>query len=305
MKKQIELNTIIDFLGSDVLKVYGEPNNIVIHYLRDPQRVDEYTLDWISEKRTNKQELVENSKADAIVVPEEIQYSDKLRQKGKVLIVVANPKMVLAKIGNFYFVETKTAGVHPSAIIHENAIIGKNVYVGAYTVIGNAKIGDNCVIDSNVRIDDGVVMGNNCIIKTGAVLGTAGFGFERDNEGNLFRFPQLGGLVIGNHVEIGANTAVDRGALSNTIIGNYTKINNLCHIAHNNSIGSNVVIAGCVNISGSSTIEDNVWIAPNASIRGWLNVGNSATIGIGAVATKNVPAGETWIGNPARKLEKK
>jgi len=150
-----------------------------------------------------------------------------------------------------------------------------------------------------------VKIGNNCIIKSGVVLGTEGFGFEKDNEGNLFRFPQLGGLLIGDFVEIGANTTVDRGALSDTIIGNHTKINNLCHIAHNNNIGCNVVIAGCVNISGSSTIEDNVWIAPNASIRGWLHIGENAIIGMGAVVTKNVPAGETWVGNPARKFETK
>ena len=104
---------------------------------------------------------------------------------------------------------------------------------------------------------------------------------------------------------MGANTCIDRGALSDTIIGDHTKINNLCHIAHNNIIGKNVAIAGCVNVSGGNIIEDDVWIAPNSSIRGYVHIGEHAFIGMGAVIVKDVPAGETWVGNPARKLEKK
>ena len=145
---------------------------------------------------------------------------------------------------------------------------------------------------------------NGCVIKSGAVLGGAGFGYERDSDGNLFRFPQIGQLIIGDYVEVGANTCIDCGALSDTVIGHHTKINNLCHIAHNNKIGNNVIITGCVNISGSNKIEDNVWIAPNASVRGWVHIGNGATIGMGAVVVKDVPANEIWVGNPAHKLEK-
>ena len=85
----------------------------------------------------------------------------------------------------------------------------------------------------------------------------------------------------------------------------YTKINNLCHIAHNNKIGRNVTITGCVNLSGSNIIDDNVWIAPNSSIRGWVHIGEGATVGMGAVVVKNIPAKEIWVGNPAHKLEKK
>ena len=142
-------------------------------------------------------------------------------------------------------------------------------------------------------------------MKAGAVLGGAGFGYERDAEGNMFRFPQIGQLIIGDYVEIGSNTCIDRGALADTVIGDYTKINNLCHIAHNNKIGKNVTITGCVNISGSNVIDDNVWIAPNSSIRGWVHIEEGATVGMGAVVVKNIPAHETWVGNPARKLEKK
>ena len=123
-------------------------------------------------------------------------------------------------------------------------------------------------------------------------------------DGRWIKFPQIGKLIIKNDVEIGSNTCIDRGALSDTIIGPGTKINNLCHIAHNVKIGSNVIIAALVNISGSSIIEDNVWIAPSAALRGHQRIGEGAIIGTGAIVTKNVPPGETWIGNPARKLIK-
>ena len=148
-------------------------------------------------------------------------------------------------------------------------------------------------------------MGKGCVVKAGAILGGAGFGYERDAEGNKFRFPQIGQLIMGDYVEVGSNTCIDRGALADTVIGDYTKINNLCHIAHNNKIGKNVTITGCVNVSGSNVIDDDVWIAPNSSIRGWVHINEGATVGMGAVVVKDIPAHETWVGNPAHKLEKK
>ena len=191
----------------------------------------------------------------------------------------------------------------PSSLVG-SAQIGKNVYIGPYTVIDAATIGDDCEIESNVRIYSCVTMGKGCRIKDGAVLGGEGFGFEKDSDGNRFRFPQIGSLIMGDYVEVGGNTCIDRGALSDTIIGNHTKINNLCHIAHNNVIGNNVEITGCVNVSGGNIIEDDVWLAPNSSLRGYIRIGEGATLGMGAVAVKNIPAGETWVGNPAHKLEK-
>ena len=300
IKKQISVETILDFLGEKVISVHGDTEGLFIDNLTDVNRVCETTLDWINPSKSNKQEIVEKSKARVLFTDTSI-----IPVEGKTLIMVNNPKVALAEVGNHFFVEQVKAGIHPTAIVDGKAIIGKDVYIGSYCIIGKCVIGDGCCFDSNIRIYDGVEIGNYCSVKAGAVLGGAGFGFERDFEGNLFHFPQIGGLVIGNHVEIGANTCIDRGALSDTVIGDYTKINNLCHIAHNNMIGKNVVIAGCVNISGSNVIEDNVWIAPNSSIRGWVKVGEGATVGMGAVVTKNIPEHETWVGNPARKLEKK
>ena len=302
--KRIYLTEILEFLGSRVLAVEGaspdELKELYIDNLAEVERVKETTLDWINPAKVNMQEIAEHSKAKVMLVDETITPI-----AGKVLIKVKNPKVALADVGNHFFIEKPEPGIHPTAIVHPEAKIGKDVTIGAYSVIGKATIGDNCVIDSNVRIYDSVVMGHDCVIKAGAVLGGAGFGYERDAEGNKFRFPQIGQLIMGDYVEVGSNTCIDRGALADTVIGDYTKINNLCHIAHNNKIGKNVTITGCVNISGSNIIDDDVWLAPNSSIRGWVHIGEGATVGMGAVVTKNIPANETWVGNPARKLEKK
>lgn len=297
---QIPVSDIVTFLDDVVLCVDGNTQNVFIDNLADVERVNETTLDWINPLKSNKQEIAENSKARVLLVDESVTPIE-----GKVLIHVNNPKVALAKVGNYFFVERPKIGIHPSAIIDPEAKIGKDVSIGAYTVIGKAEIGDNCVIDSNVHVYDGTVLGTGCVVKSGAVLGGAGFGYERDADGNKFRFPQIGSLIMGNYVEVGTNTCIDRGALSDTVIGDYTKINNLCHIAHNNKIGCNVTITGCVNVSGSNIIDDDVWIAPNASIRGFVHLGEGCVVGMGAVVTKNIPSGETWVGNPARKLEKK
>lgn len=302
--KRVHIKDILAFLGDKVLGVDGlqgdDKETLFIDNLADVQHVNDTTLDWVNPAKENKQAIAQRSTARVLLVDDAIAPIH-----GKVLIRVENPKTTLAEIGNYFFVEKPEPGIHPTAIIHPEAKIGKDVTIGAYCVIGKAIIGDCCIIDSNVRIYDSVVMGHHCDIKAGVVLGGAGFGYERDANGNKFRFPQIGSLIIGDYVEVGANTCIDRGALSDTIIGDYTKINNLCHIAHNNIIGKNVSITGCVNVSGGNVIDDDVWIAPNSSLRGYIHLGKGCTLGMGAVATKDIPAGETWVGNPAHKLEKK
>jgi UDP-3-O-[3-hydroxymyristoyl] glucosamine N-acyltransferase len=301
-KVKLSVNQLIIFIGSELDDVLGNYDGISIDNISAVDDVDEFTLDWVNPAKKNKQEIAEASKARVLLVSSEICYSESMKAAKKVLLVTKNPKVILANIGNNFFVPKNKPEIHPTVIIHPCAKIGKNVSIGAYSVLGSCKIGDDTVIDTNVTIYDETEIGHHCVIKSNVVLGGEGFGYEKDNNGNLFRFPQIGKLVIGNYVDIGSCTCIDRGALTDTTIEDYTKINNLCHIAHNNKIGSNVVITAQVNISGSNTIENNVWIAPNSSICGWLKIGHDAIIGMGAVVTKNVPSDETWVGNPARKL---
>lgn len=303
-KKRIGLLDIIGLLGDSILDIKGPTSSRFIDNLADANHVSVTSLDWINPTKTEKQKIAECSIARVLLVDSTVRYSKVLEEQEKTLIVVENPKYCLALIGNCFFVNPPVSGIHSTAIINSEAKIGEGVSIGAYCVIGKAVIGDGSQIDSGVRIYDDVVIGQNCVIQSGAVLGGAGFGFEKGPDGNLFRFPQIGQLIIGDYVEIGANTCIDRGALSDTVIGSYTKINNLCHIAHNNIIGNNVVVTACVNISGSNIIEDDAWIAPNASLRGYIRVGKGSTVGMAAVVTKDIPSGEIWVGNPAHKLEK-
>lgn len=304
MENNIPLKEIIEFLGSDIKTIYGNPEGIYINKLSDPQNVDETTLDWISDRRPDKQFLAENSKAQAIVVTSDVTYSESLKQQGKVLVVVANPKMAIAKVGNNFFVDKPKPQIHPTAIIHPDALLGENVAIGPYCVIGKCKIGNNSVLDANVVIYDNTTIGNNVYIHSGAIIGTDGLGCEREADGTLVKFPHLGGVNIDDNVDIGAYCQIAKGALSNTIIGKGSKLNVGCFIAHNTIIGNNVWISPKVNIAGSCNILNNVTIFSGVVIREQTTIGSYSTIGMGAIVTKDVPEGETWIGNPAKKLSK-
>lgn len=300
---KLGLDKIVNFLGNQVLDVQGIVDERYITNLADVEHTETDTLDWVNPSKEKAQAIAENSKAKVILVGKSVIYSAAIQAAGKTLIVVKNPKMALAMIGNAFFVAKPDGNIHPTAVVDQEAKIGKNVTIGPYAVVGKATIGEETIISANVRIYDDVVIGSNCFIKDGAIIGGAGFGFEVDEEGNRFRFPQLGGVVIGNHVEIGGNTCIDRGALSNTVIDDNTKIDNLCHIAHNAKIGRNVMVIACAEVSGSCEVGDNAWIGPNASVRDWRKVEANTLVGMGSVVVKNIPANEVWAGNPAKKLK--
>ena len=258
------------------------------------------TLDWINPAKTNKQEIAEKSPARVLLVDEDVVYFP-----GKVFIYVKNPKRALATVGNKFFVKRPQPGIHPTAIVDDEAEIDDSVSIGAYSVIGKAIISAGTVVSPFVRIYDNVTIGRECFIKEGAVIGGAGFGFERDEDGNRFRFPQIGGVRIGDHVDIGGNTCIDRGALSDTVLEDYAKVDNLCHIAHNAHIGKNAVVVACAEVSGSCEVGENTWVGPNACIRDQRNVGCNTMIGMGSVVVKHIGDNEIWAGNPAKEMTKK
>lgn len=301
--KTVFLKDIIQTLQGSIIRTEGVIEGKTIDNLADTNHITATTLDWVNPGRTDKQNIVENSAAKTILVDITIEYTDTLRKQDKTLIVVDNPKKAIQKIGNRFFTKQLTPIIHPTAIIDSKAKIGRNVYVGPYTVIGEATIGDNCHISPYVKIYDDVLMGHDCTIKEGAVIGGAGFGYQNNEEGNRERFPQIGGVIIGDYVDIGANSCIDRGALSDTRIGNYTKIDNLVHIAHNVVIGQNAMIIACSEISGSCEIEDYAWVGPNSSVREWQHIGKKVLTGIGSVVVKDIPDGEIWAGNPAKKIK--
>lgn len=184
--------------------------------------------------------------------------------------------------------------IHPSAIVGENCVIGKGVTIGADSVIGH-----------NVVIGDEVIIGERVIVKSGAVIGESGFGFERNADGSALRFPHIGGVVIGDDVEIGSLTTVCRGTIDDTIIKKGVKIDDHVHIAHNCHIDEHAFVIACAEVSGGVKIGQRAWIAPNSSIINQLSIGDDAVVGIGAVVVKPVADGSIVAGNPARALIRK
>jgi UDP-3-O-[3-hydroxymyristoyl] glucosamine N-acyltransferase len=300
----IRLEEIIKFIQDQVIQIQGQYKGIEIEGIAGLRNNDSRYIDWIHQNNKQPQKEAENSISKVIIANPGVCYSEKMKLNSKVLIQVKNPYLIIAKIGNAFFVRKEKHIIHPTVIIDQSTEIGKDVYIGAYSVIDSCVIGDNSIIQENVIIRDCVKIGNNVLIKSGAIIGNPGFGFVKDEDGNLFKFPQIGEVIIENNVEIGSNTCIDRGAFSDTIIGSGSKINNLCHIAHNVRIGNQVIITALVNISGSTIIGNYVWIGPNSTLKGHQIIGDNVIIGAGAVVLGDIPSNEVWVGNPARFLRK-
>ncbi len=191
--------------------------------------------------------------------------------------------------------------IHPTAVIADNVMIGQGSRIGAYSVIGpGVVLGKNCRIESHVTITH-TIMGNDGHVFTGTRIGQAGFGFVPTKSG-LVRVPQLGGVKIGNRVEVGANSTIDRSTLGNTIIGHGTCIDNQVQIAHNVEIGENCVFAAHVGISGSCKIGHNVMLGGKAGVADHLTIGNGARLAGNASTMHDIPDNETWAGSPARPI---
>ena len=189
----------------------------------------------------------------------------------------------------------------------KNILIGNNVKIGNNCTIGhnsiiekNVVIGDNCNIGNNVIIKN-TIIGNNTNILDGAIVGKKGFGFYPGKNKNI-RYPHIGAVIIGNDVEIGCNNTIDRGSLSNTIIGDGTFLDNQVHIAHNVKIGKNCIITGQVGFAGSSSIGNKVMIGGQAGISGHLTIGDNVKIGGGSGVIKNIPSNTKVMGYPAKNI---
>ena len=191
----------------------------------------------------------------------------------------------------------------------KNVLMGKNVTIGSNCSIGhntiieqNVSIGDNCSIGSNVILRNTIIK-ENVIILDGAVIGKHGFGFFPNNKKNL-RYPHIGIVIIEENCEIGSGSTIDRGSMSNTVIGKNTFLDNQIHIAHNVKIGENSIIAGQVGIAGSTTIGKNVKIGGQAGISGHLKIGSNVDIAGGAGVIKDLPDNSKVMGYPAKSLRK-
>jgi UDP-3-O-[3-hydroxymyristoyl] glucosamine N-acyltransferase len=244
----------------------------------------------------------------------------------KPLLIAGQPRLAFARAAKVLRSSAGDhSGIHPSAIVPPSVQLGANVAVGARVVLGgHIKIGDHtligagsvigngveigvhCRIDANVTIYAGVVLGNRVVVQSGAVLGSEGFGYVRDEQtGRYEQFPQAGRLVIEDDVEIGANSTVDSGALDETRIRRGTKIDNLVHVGHNVQIGEDVVIAAQTGLSGSAVVGDNVIIGGQVGIADHVRIEEGAILGAqSGIPTKKVIRGKGVVfwGTPARPI---
>jgi len=244
-----------------------------------------------------------------------------MRKSSKTLIRVTNPKLSFLIIYNtFNTPKDRESFIHPMATVSDSALIGKNTWIGPnVSVEEGVKIGDhviiesnsvikkNCEIDSfchiypNVTLYENTKLQKNVILHSGVVVGSDGFGYMKD-KGKIYKFPQLGRVIIEDDVEIGSNTTIDRGSLSDTVIGTGTKIDNLCQIAHNVKIGKNVLMAAQCGISGSTIIGDNVTMGGQAGIVDNVTIGEGVTIGAKSAVIGSVEKGQVVWGIPARPI---
>ena len=189
-----------------------------------------------------------------------------------------------------------------NVLIGKNVKIGKNSHIASNSIIeSSVHIGENCIIGSFVTIRNSLIS-NNVYIQDGSKIGVKGFGFIPNKSKNT-RTPHVGKVILNEGVEIGANSTIDRGSLSNTVIGKNTYLDNQVHVAHNVKIGKNCMIAGQVGFAGSTTVGDNVVIGGQAGISGHLTIGNNVKIGGGSGVINNIPDNSQVMGYPAIPLK--
>lgn len=323
--KTFTLEQIAQITGGMLTKV----KDVAVTKIAPPLLADENTLALA----LGEDEIanLSNTNANAALVPLGVNID------GFTTIEVERPRLAMMKLISMFYEEPEVnQGFHPSAIVAPTAKIGQNVSLGANVYVGeNAVIGDNskilancyigngtqigadCFFHPGVNIGDRVQVGNKVILHHGVSLGADGFSFVTENPNNIeqarkdgeikendiaqviFKIPSIGSVVIGNNVEIGANTCIDRGTIENTMIGDNTKIDDLVMIGHNCRIGKGCMIVSQVGIAGSCVIGDRVVIAGQAGLADHISIGDDTIIAAQAGVSKSFPAKSIVVGSPA------
>ncbi len=294
----VNISNILRFLDSiNVEYNYIGQKHLSIRDYSPLNNIKDSSLTW--SRRTENIDLRDLISHDKVI----IVLSEKINDGNINQIIVKNPHRVFFQILSNFFSDEPDHHIHESAVI-DSKNIGENLSVGANSYIGrDTIIGDNVTISSNVSIEGKVNIGDNTVIEAGVVIGVDGFGHYKDENNISVRVPHLGSVSVGTNVIIGANTTICRGCLGDTIIGDYVRIDNLCHIAHNVQIKSRSMITACTEISGSTIVEEDVWIGPASALNNGIVIGKNSFVGIGTVATKDVPESKVVVGVPARVIK--
>ena len=227
-------------------------------------------------------------------------------QKMQQFFFLDNPRLVFVQLMRQIINRKVLPSLSSHAIISRTAKLGRNCVIGDFV-----KVGDNCVIGDNTVIMDGVklvqncTIGDNCIIQPGVIIGADGFAFERHPSGELERFPHIKGVKIGNNVEICSNSSIARGSLSDTIIGDGTKLDALVHVAHNVVIGKNCELTAGTIIGGSTTVGNTCWTGLNCTLKDNIKLGNNVIVASGASVIRDVQDQDIVAGVPAKSIKEK
>ncbi len=305
-KGPFNLSLIANTIGCDYL---GNKDKL-IYDLASAEDASTNEICFVTEKYKI---LYKNSKAGAFIIHENIISAD---DKNK--IISSNPHFDMAKVATMFYPDSdypkffldeinkniklnKSIRVSENSFIHKNAQIGDNCEIGLNTVIGpGVTIGKNCLIGDNVSIYFSKI-GENVKIYQGVKLGSEGFGFIM-NKNEFKKIPQLGRVIVGNNVEIGANSTVDRGSIGDTIIDDYCMIDNIVHLGHNVKLGKRCVIAAMTGISGSTTIGNNAMIGGQVGISGHLKIGDNVKIAAKTGVMKNIEDNSVIAGYPSERI---
>jgi len=273
-------------------KLIGDGEAIVDN-LSTIQNSNKTSLTFLSNKKYSK--YIKTSEAKAFIVHQDFVNEDDKKN----FLVSEDPYLSYAmasKLFSPFYNDLNNSGIHSTAIVSSDAKIGNNVSIGANVYIGpNCVIGENSCIQPNVSLVCNVKLGSNCNIFPGTVLGSDGFGYAPTKNGYV-KIEQLGSLVIGDNVEIGAGCTIDRGALDDTIIHDGVKLDNQIHIAHNVDLGKNSAIAACCAIAGSTVIGENFRMGGLSGVLGHLSITDNVSVGAHTLITKNISEGGEYIG---------
>lgn len=300
----LKLASIVEALAGDFKAYCFGDQSVVIEGIASLEQATPQQLSFLSNAKYISQ--LQKSQAACVIVAPAFELA--ARERGT-CIVVDDPYYYFARVTQLWkqhHAPRRSVGIHPAAFIDPLAQLGKNVSVGAFSCIAagaqiadGAEIAEHCVVGAGVSIGqgtrlaarvtltDGCSIGERCIVHSGVVIGADGFGFA-PHQGRWEKIEQLGGVRIGNDVEIGANTCIDRGALQDTVIEDGVKLDNLIQIGHNVHVGAHTAMAGCVGVAGSAHIGAHCTIGGGAVVLGHLTLADGVHVSAASVVTRSI-----------------
>ncbi|MDR2154648.1 MAG: UDP-3-O-(3-hydroxymyristoyl)glucosamine N-acyltransferase [Burkholderiaceae bacterium] len=278
----LQAGAIVEALGGEL---FGDPDRLIAR-LAPLERAQPDELSFLADPKLIP--LLADTQAGCVIVGPSL--FEAARRRGD-CIVTADPHLYFARLSRLWkqrHGDTARVGIHPSAVVEEGASVDPSASVGALCFVGRgARIGADTVLKARVTVGDGCVIGARCVIQSGAVIGGDGFGFA-PHDGTWEKIEQLGAVRIGDDVEIGANTCIDRGALDDTVIEDGVKLDNLIQIGHNCHIGKHTAMAGCVGVAGSAHIGAHCTVGGAGMILGHLTIADHVHISAASIVTRSI-----------------